>query len=69
MHQITFEKLGGDDSSWVKIYDDPDDEDFEFMDPVPHHTLYSQIENLKRLGWKVKTDVDPEFPGFILVKN
>jgi hypothetical protein len=68
MQQITFEKLG-DDSSWVKIQDDPDDEDFEIIDPVPHNVLYSQIENLKKKGWKVKQDVDPAFSGFILVKD
>lgn len=67
MKQIIFEKLP--DGDWEKIQDDPEDENYEIIDPVSHMTVYSQIENLKRKGWKVKQGMDPSFNGFVLFKE
>lgn len=65
--QIIFKKL--EDGDWEKIQTDPDDKEFEIIDPVSPQTVYSQIENLKKKGWKVKQDVDPNFDGLILIKE
>jgi hypothetical protein len=65
--QIIFKKL--EDGDWEKIQNDPDDKEYEIIDPVSPQTVYSQIENLKKKGWKVKRDVDPDFDGLILIKE
>ena len=65
--QIIFEKLA--DGTWEKTQNDPDDKEYEIIDPVSPQTVYSQIENLKKKGWKVKQDIDPAFDGLILIKE
>jgi len=65
--QIIFEKLA--DGTWEKTQTDPDDKKYEITDSVPSQVVYSQIENLKKKGWKVKQDVDPDFDGLILIKE
>jgi hypothetical protein len=67
VEEISFEKLPN--GKWEKVEDDPDDDESEIVTPVSPKTIYSQIENLKKKGWIVRQDTDPDFNGFILYKK
>ena len=63
MREMRYEKLP--DGNWRRTEDDPEDSEYEFEDIFPGETIYAQIENYKKKGWKVES-VDSPFNGFIL---
>lgn len=62
--EISFEKLKN--GRWKKVEDDPKDDESEIVSYFKTETVYGEIERLKRRGWKVYQDMDPDFDGFIL---
>jgi len=64
--EISFEKL--ENGRWIKVEDDPEDDESEIVTRIDPGKVYSQIENLKKKGWKIYQDT-PDFNGFILYFN
>lgn len=66
MQEIVFEHVG--EGKWERSDPDPEDDDLETVTILDPSQVHSQIESLKERGWKLNTDVDEHFDGFILVK-